>query len=91
MPTVPTFKKVSSPQWVGSLEVLHHNMSVVVLTCAALLAGAVCGCTLTATRNIAGAPYKLMALDPTAICAVHDPSIVEEVVTDIPPATVHNH
>jgi hypothetical protein len=57
-------------------------MSVFVLTCAALLAGAVCGCTLTATRNIAGAPYKLMALDPTAICAVHDPSIVEEVVTN---------
>ena len=35
-------------------------------------------CVRTATQSISGAAYGLVATDATALCAVHDPCIVEE-------------
>ena len=35
-------------------------------------------CHRSAMRSISGAPYALTAADATALCAVHDPSLVEE-------------
>ena len=35
-------------------------------------------CRRSTATSISGAPYALVALDATALCAVHDPSIVEE-------------
>lgn len=43
-----------------------------------LASGGAAGCTRTAGASISGAPYRLRALDATALCAVHDPSLVAE-------------